>query len=330
MGFWSKLGKGLAIGGAGLATGLTGGAAAPLLGATIKGATSKGGMKGYLGAVGGSVLNSAMSGGFSGGGGGGTGGGGFGKSLMSGVQNMGGGGGQGGQGEGEGGGGGWGGVLGQVAGVANNMSPVLGQMAAGRAKGEGEEAGMRGKAMEQEFQNKLALDKLQASRPQLRAQQAIQGDIVANAQDFHATGPDRVMSHVVHGTGGVRPSLFSDATRQAGRDLNQIGTSTMGHENLPTAPGFQESMPKSNWLDSVLSVAGPASSLMGALPPGMFGSNQPQNVGSKVPLMPPLAPSMGGNPQNPWASVNFKPPILAKKPLPAPNPGNPWGGVQFQ
>lgn len=35
MGFWSKLGKGLSIGGAALATGLTGGAATPLLGAAL-------------------------------------------------------------------------------------------------------------------------------------------------------------------------------------------------------------------------------------------------------------------------------------------------------
>lgn len=63
MGFWSKLAKGLAIGGAAVATGMTGGAAAPLLGAAIggvNGSNNGGGWKGALtGAVGGGLTGLA-------------------------------------------------------------------------------------------------------------------------------------------------------------------------------------------------------------------------------------------------------------------------------
>lgn len=228
MSFWSKLGKGLAIGGSALATGLTGGAAAPLL------------MKSIGGALGGGA-----------------------GAATSGL----------------------GGVLSQVAGASNSLSPILGNLAAGRAKGQQTEAGIRSDALQQEFMNKMLLDKINAERPGLRANQAVQGDILANAQDFQVNGPSRVMSHVLQTSGGLRPSMLSAGTRQLGRDMSANAASSMGHENLPTAPDWHQSMPSSNILDQILGVAGPATSLMGAFHNTV---GQPPQAATP-PLVPPLA-----------------------------------------
>jgi hypothetical protein len=185
------------------------------------------------------------------------------------------------------GGGGAMGFLGTLGRFGKKLIPGLedigqwvGQTAEGRAEGRKADIDATALANRQEM-DRTALEERLAQNlyaneyeqfaantqlPNLRASQAVRGDLIANMEDVHADHP---RANVVHFSGGLRPSALGPNAREAGRKLSEIGLSNMGNEKMPTIPktqmGKMLEMPQAGAVDKILGVAGPAASLAGLL-----------------------------------------------------------------
>lgn len=184
--------------------------------------------------------------------------------------------------------------LAQAAGAA---APVLGQMAGSRAAGKVADSNAindqnramqdRGQnlnyALQQEFQNRLGLKDAEAGLMDTRLRQTREGDLQHNVQDVVIPDNDRV--HVAHWSGGLRPSAMGPNARDAGAQVSNSALASLGHENLPMAPGMVGNIPnlmaqpKPGMLDHILGVATPALSLYAALNP----TKKPPVQGQQIP-----------------------------------------------
>lgn len=169
---------------------------------------------------------------------------------------------------------------------AGIVGAAAGGAAGGRAQGRIDEAGIQQRqdsnmlerarlvALNSELQNRFALDKSTADlaqrrfgleAPGARASNAVRGDILARAQDATvdagSLGPN---IHVPTISGGLRPSMFSDSTRQLGGLMSaqalagqQAGDTfdPLTYNAPPPIPGLTP-LPESGTLDSILNTAG--------------------------------------------------------------------------
>jgi hypothetical protein len=176
-------------------------------------------------------------------------------------------------------------TLGDVGGVA-------GDAARGRAAGRKSEAELaqeqdkiavqRYLAQQQGANTDLNQRKYALGAPGIRASTAVKGDVLAGVQDAGVNGPI-IGTHgtIPQITGGLRPSILSQDTRQLGsqvrRDalLGQMKGDTFAP--APTLPGTTP-LPKPNALDAALSSGGLAASIAkaafgGGAPGGSSGGN---------------------------------------------------------
>lgn len=190
-------------------------------------------------------------------------------------------------------------ILGGAGAVANGISQ-------GRAAGRVQEAGINNnqdvlklraaQQMEDALRGRANLDLNQRQQdlsqrqfalqaPQARAKNSVRGDVLAGAQDFNVSGPiTHTGGKMPTITGGLRPSLFSNNTRELGglmsRDalLGQMqGDKFEPFQPLPApqVPGITPT-PQSGKLDSFLNVLGGAGAL--AQLPGLINRPDPYKV----------------------------------------------------
>lgn len=148
-----------------------------------------------------------------------------------------------------------------------DIAQILASASQGRALGKvnaGDLLLRQGSLANQMYNSALGAKSLEATLPSTRMSQVARGDYAANAQDVTASGPERVMNNVIHFSGGLRPSAFSQTTRDAGNKLAGLASSAMGNESMPTAPTLPQ-LPESSLTDSLLSGATGATGILGAL-----------------------------------------------------------------
>ncbi len=158
-----------------------------------------------------------------------------------------------------------------VAGLGQDA----GALALGRADAREREA------LAQQRQDQLALERYQAGlagttadinqrrfgleAPGMRAGNAVRGDILANAQDVSFSGlPPRLQGMIPNIQGGLRPSMFSPATRQLGGLLSSQALEGQQKGDtfapLPTLPS-PTPLPSGNAFDTGLTLGGTAATL---------------------------------------------------------------------
>lgn len=148
-----------------------------------------------------------------------------------------------------------------------DIAQILASASQGRALGKvnaGDLLLRQGSLANQMYNSALGAKSLEATLPSTRMSQVARGDFAANAQDVTASGPERVMNNVIHFSGGLRPSAFGPATRDAGSKLAGLAGSALGNETMPTAPTLPQ-LPESSLTDSLLSGATGATGILGAL-----------------------------------------------------------------
>jgi hypothetical protein len=132
--------------------------------------------------------------------------------------------------------------------------------------------------------------------PSVSAAQAAKGDAQANIQPFAWTGGTTMAGNipVPQSTGGLTPSLFGPATRQAGQKLAALGNSRVLSPAfaLPTPPTLAPA-PTASGLDKTLGAAGLITSAVGAL-------NKPGGSGASFPI--PFSGFGGPSSQGPAGS----------------------------
>lgn len=163
-------------------------------------------------------------------------------------------------------------ILGGVGGAASAIS-------GGRAAGRQQE----GNANFQHDQMALQGARLNLDAPRMRLGNSIQGDIAANAQDAHVSGP---ITHT-HGqmptiSGGLRPSLMSGNTRQLGGQVSR--DALLSQMNGPAFTPTPQ--PQANGLDTFLNGLGYA----GLIGKGVseFGKPKPKSSGTP-PFISPIS-----------------------------------------
>lgn len=103
----------------------------------------------------------------------------------------------------------------------------------------------------------LATANLGLEAPGMRAKSAVQGDILANAQDATVSGvPSNIPVPTI--SGGLRPSMFSPATRALGGAMSTQALAGQQASTTPTIPTWQ---------------AGPAPPTLTPLPNGSAASD---------------------------------------------------------
>lgn len=146
--------------------------------------------------------------------------------------------------------------------TAQNVGDALSSASAGRAQGRL----LEGTA--NQAQNRAAVDlyNTELNAPSTIARNAVKGDVLANAQDVHINTPSTIPDFNI--SGGLRPSMFSDATRQTGRNISAAAARTPIPS--PTAPVLPD-LPQAGGLDSFLNTASTISGLSRAVPPSAWG-----------------------------------------------------------
>lgn len=115
----------------------------------------------------------------------------------------------------------------------------------------------------------LAQKKQALAAPGSEAQNSVRGDILANSRDASFSGLPSYI-HVPTLSGGLRPSMLSDSSRQLGAKMSRdaLTRSMSGADTnfapLPTVPNATP-LPSATGLDSLLQGVGGASSILGAL-----------------------------------------------------------------
>lgn len=105
-------------------------------------------------------------------------------------------------------------------------------------------------ANEARFRSMMESRKLALDAPQKRADNSLRGDRLANTQDFHMSIPGIPEATT---TGGFRPSMWSENTRQLGKQMSADALAGSGTDELVPEP--LERAPEPNVLDTALNMA---------------------------------------------------------------------------
>lgn len=169
-------------------------------------------------------------------------------------------------------------------GTAGDIGQILAQIAAARAQGRVQQAGV------QQNQARAAADvfdtrmRAALTGPATEARQVARGDTMANIQPFAWSGDTKMVGNipVPQSSGGLTPANFGPATRQAGRDLATVAGSRVTSPvfNLPEPPKL-DPLPESGLLDSLLNAGGAGGALAGALG-GLPGSGAGGDIGKLI------------------------------------------------
>jgi hypothetical protein len=176
------------------------------------------------------------------------------------------------------------------------MIDAIGQTAAGTAAGR--QQGRETQAMmqqrqdqlaQQRYGNELSAAQLNLQAPQVRAQQSVKGDILANAQPFKWTGQTAMVGNipVPQSTGGLNPSIFSDNTRSLGRMLSAgaVGQQGVNDGRAIEAPPGLTPLPQAGRADSILSIIGQIAPFLSLIPSsGGGGGFTPPTPGNSMRL----------------------------------------------
>lgn len=116
--------------------------------------------------------------------------------------------------------------------------------------------------------NALNQAKFGLEAPGQNAGNSVRGDILANAKDASFSGlPPWLQAQIPTTTGGLRPSMFSDNTRQLGTKMSAdaLAASKAGPMaiNYPTAPTIQ-AIPDASLLESIAGSVGTGGSIANA------------------------------------------------------------------
>jgi hypothetical protein len=162
--------------------------------------------------------------------------------------------------------------------ILDAAGEFAGALGAGRAAGRVAEAGVnqnQDQIAQQRYGNELGAARLNLDAGSTRAGQSVQGDILKNAQDF------RFSSEFGGGsTGGLRPSIFSNNTRELGDLLSSQALTAQGTNEGRAigAPPELTGLPQSGKIDSILNTAGALGSLASLIPyrrPRVIGQGNP-------------------------------------------------------
>ena len=154
------------------------------------------------------------------------------------------------------------------------LADFFSSTAAGRANGrvtqavlQNQQDQLKNQQYTQGSTNALNQAQFDLNAPNVRANQSVRGDILANGQDASVSGLPSYI-HVPTITGGLRPSIFSDNTRQlgAGMSRNALLAQMNGGDtiNYPGAPALAP-IPAASALDTTLNAAAGATGLASAL-----------------------------------------------------------------
>lgn len=166
------------------------------------------------------------------------------------------------------------GTAGKFLGITNPKDPrsYLGAAGAiGDTLGAASQGAAQGRILQTELnqgQDRAAQDryKTQITAPRQIAANSVQGDILANAQDFAWGAPEMVGNiPVPTSTGGLRPSIFSDNTRALGRRMSADALAT------PPPPDLTP-MDEAGAGTSILNTAGAIGSFADLLNPNNYKS----------------------------------------------------------
>ncbi len=149
-------------------------------------------------------------------------------------------------------------------GIAGDVGQALGANSAGRAEGRNlDNIANIGFA---NAQNNLYNSELAA--PQKIASNAVRGDILSNARDVSIALPEGSQIPMPTISGGLRPSMFSDTTRQLGKSITANAAATP--MPTPTPPVLQP-METSGAYDDILNTAGLVGNIAKAVPSNLWG-----------------------------------------------------------
>ena len=136
----------------------------------------------------------------------------------------------------------------------------------------------------------------QLSAPGQRGQNAVRGDMMANAQDVSISHPRATLPQI---SGGMRPSMLSGNTRALGQDMSRQALLQQlkgdNFEDVPQQnwggavlkPPSQTPLPQGNWFDKFLGVAAPIAAIGGAF--GQAAQDSESNAWLKQLLQQPTA-----------------------------------------
>ena len=142
--------------------------------------------------------------------------------------------------------------------VAQGVGNALGGASEGRAQGRLAE----GDANQRQANAATNLYNAQLAAPSRIARNAVRGDVLANAQDVNIAAPSTIPVPQI--TGGLRPSMYSPATRQLGQSITANAAATP----LPIPqPPVLPNLPQASGLDTGLNTASTIASLIGAAKP---------------------------------------------------------------
>lgn len=156
----------------------------------------------------------------------------------------------------------WDAVKGFLSGLSMDGSPsksssgtgviTAGNAAAAAAQGRKSEAEIQNDLMRNQISRgalELSQKKYAADVPQVRGAQSVKGDIMANAQDLKLT-PSNPKIQVPTISGGMRPSMFSQNTRDLGRELSRsaLASQLAGDSFTPVQ---DPSYPKAGFMENL-------------------------------------------------------------------------------
>lgn len=107
---------------------------------------------------------------------------------------------------------------------------------------------------QEKYLNEITGKKFELSAPGQEAANSARGDVLANAQDATISGlPSWVKSQMPTVTGGLRPGLLSDSSRQLGSQMsrNALLRTMNGSDAAPTNPDLT-ALPSSTKYDAIL------------------------------------------------------------------------------
>lgn len=176
---------------------------------------------------------------------------------------------------------------GTILNAAGDIAGGLGALEQGRADGRVTQAGVN----QAQDRNSIGAAAVNLGAGAHRGAQAVQGDVMANAQPFKWTGDNQMVGNipVPQFSGGVSPGIFSDNTRKLGAQLSAdaLAGQTADHGNVASLTP----LPEAGKMDSILSTASSLGSLASLIP-----YQTPRRIGQNNPPQQP----------NPW--VNYQPP----------------------
>lgn len=133
--------------------------------------------------------------------------------------------------------------------TATDLTNSLGADATGRAAGRNADNnanigyanaqarlyGEQANAENNLYRNQLGAYETALNAPQAIARNSVRGDILSNARDVSIAAPAGIPVPTI--SGGLRPSMFSDSTRQLGRNITANAANTpIPTATMPTAP----------------------------------------------------------------------------------------------